>query len=86
MQAEFLGEHDKHGHPLPVNGMSISTWEEKNFLAAGSLIANSCKATLELAGHSQELQAKGFEFGKNIAFAWQVIVNLPVSVFIMQSL
>jgi len=76
MQAEFLGEHDKQGNPLPVNGMSISTWEEKNYLSSGSLIANSCKATLDLAGLSVEMQAKGYEFGKNIAFAWQVYADL----------
>lgn len=72
MQAEFLGEHDKQGNALPMHGMNISTWEEKNYLSAGSLIANSCKSTLELAGHSLEMQAKGYELGKNIAFAWQV--------------
>ena len=76
MQAEFLGEHDKQGNALPIHGMSISTWEEKNYLSAGSLIANSCKSTLELAGHSHEMQSKGYELGKNIAFAWQVNISL----------
>ncbi|KFM62441.1 Decaprenyl-diphosphate synthase subunit 2, partial [Stegodyphus mimosarum] len=76
MQAEFLGEHDKQGNPLPIKDMDMSTWEEKNFLSAGSLIANSCKSTLELAGHDEAMQAKGFEFGKNIALAWQVYSEL----------
>lgn len=89
MQAEFLGEHDKQGNALPIHGMNISTWEEKNYLSAGSLIANSCKSTLELAGHSLEMQAKGYELGKNIAFAWQVnilllhIVSVNVISFIL---
>lgn len=76
MQAEFLGEHDKQGNSLPTNEMSLTTWEEKHFLSSGSLIANSCKATLELAGHNEALQAKGFEFGKNVALAWQVYADL----------
>ncbi|GIY50171.1 all trans-polyprenyl-diphosphate synthase PDSS2 [Caerostris extrusa] len=72
MQAEFLGEHDKQGNALPVREMSLSTWEEKNILCAGSLLANSCKSTLELAGFDEQLQAKAFEFGKNVGLAWQV--------------
>lgn len=39
---------------------------------SGSLMAKSCQATLVLAGHSEEMQSKGFEFGKQIALAWQV--------------
>lgn len=76
MQSEFLGEHDKLGNPLPYKGMSIVDWEEKNFLCAGSLLANSCKSTLELAGHNENFQSKGFEFGKNVALAGQVYTDL----------
>ncbi|XP_054707797.1 all trans-polyprenyl-diphosphate synthase PDSS2-like [Uloborus diversus] len=76
MQAEFLGEHDKQGNPIPITEMSIATWEEKHLLSAGSLLANSCKAALELAGHDETLQEKGFEFGKNVALAWQVYSDL----------
>lgn len=35
-------------------------------------MAKSCQATLVLAGHSEAMQMKGFEFGKEIALAWQV--------------
>lgn len=35
-------------------------------------MAKSCQATLVLAGHSETMQMKGFEFGKEIALAWQV--------------
>ncbi|GBM72901.1 Decaprenyl-diphosphate synthase subunit 2 [Araneus ventricosus] len=76
MQAEFLGEHDKHGNPLPVKEMNLSTWEEKSVLSAGSLLANSCKSTLELAGFDEELQRKAFEFGENVGLAWQVYSEL----------
>ncbi|GFY71440.1 decaprenyl-diphosphate synthase subunit 2 [Trichonephila inaurata madagascariensis] len=75
-QAEFLGEYDKQGNPLPIKGMNLKTWEEKNMLSAGSLLANSCKSTLELAGFDEQLQAKAFEFGKNIGLAWQVYSDL----------
>lgn len=76
MQSEFLGEHDKLGNPLPYKGMSLANWEEKNFLCAGSLLANSCKSTLELAGHNENMQFKGFEFGKNVALAGQAYTDL----------
>lgn len=35
-------------------------------------MAKSCKAALVLAGHEEEKQHHGFEFGKHIALAWQV--------------
>ena len=35
-------------------------------------MAKSCKATLVLSGHDQDMQDKGFTFGKQIALAWQV--------------
>ncbi|CAL1272438.1 unnamed protein product [Larinioides sclopetarius] len=76
MQAEFLGEYDRNGNPLPVKGMNLSTWEEKSVLNAGSLLANSCKSTLELAGFDEELQAKAFKFGENVGLAWQVYSEL----------
>ncbi|KAG8179103.1 hypothetical protein JTE90_005459 [Oedothorax gibbosus] len=76
MQAEFLGEHDKQGHPLPVKGASLASWEEKHCLAAGSLLANSCKSTVELAGFDEALQAKAHEFGRNLALAWEAYSDL----------
>lgn len=76
MQAEFLGHHDKQGNPLPTEGMGIAEWEERNFLWVGSLMANSCQATLELAGHDEKMQQKGYDFGKNLGLAWQVHSDL----------
>lgn len=76
MQSEFLGDHDQHGNPIPTLGMTIGHWEEKHYLSTGSLMSNSCQATLELANHDDQLQELGFEFGKSIGLAWQVHSDL----------
>ncbi|KAH7947225.1 hypothetical protein HPB52_008491 [Rhipicephalus sanguineus] len=76
MQSEFLGDHDLQGSPIPSPGMGIAQWEEKNYLSTGSLMSNSCQATLELASHEQDFQELGFEFGKSIGLAWQVHSDL----------
>lgn len=75
-EAEFIGVRDDQGNQIPDATMTMLEWEKKNFLAAGSLLAKSCQATLVLAGHSDELQQKAFEFGKQIAFAWQAYSDL----------
>ncbi|MCL4120390.1 UNVERIFIED_CONTAM: hypothetical protein GTU68_048733 [Idotea baltica] len=83
MEAEFIGLHDLHDNALPNANFGIKDWENKNFLAAGSLLAKSCQGTMLLAGHDEEKQRKAFEFGKCIALAWQVhselqpFVDLP---------
>ncbi|XP_045611092.1 all trans-polyprenyl-diphosphate synthase PDSS2 [Procambarus clarkii] len=76
MEAEFIGERDNQGNPVPDATINMHDWEEKNYLAAGSLMAKSCQAALVLAGHSEEMQRKGFEFGKEIALAWQAYSDL----------
>lgn len=76
MEAEFIGERDNQGNPVPNETITMQDWNEKNFLAAGSLMAKSCQATLVLAGHSETMQMKGFEFGKEIALAWQAYSDL----------
>ncbi|XP_069975786.1 all trans-polyprenyl-diphosphate synthase PDSS2 [Penaeus vannamei] len=76
MEAEFVGDRDNQGNPVPSAAITMKDWEEKNFLAAGSLMAKSCKAALVLAGHEEEKQHHGFEFGKHIALAWQSYSDL----------
>lgn len=50
----------------------------------GSLLGKSCQGTLKLAGHSEEMQEKGYLFGKHLALAWQACLDrepfLPSSV------
>lgn len=41
----------------------------------GSLLGKSCQGTLKLAGHSYELQQKGYLFGKHLALAWQACLD-----------
>ena len=72
MEAEFIGVQDTQSNAIPTNNMTREEWAARTFLAAGSLMAKSCQATLVLAGHSEDMQQKGFEFGKQIAYSWQV--------------
>jgi len=76
MEAEFIGVQDTQSNPIPTRNMAMAEWAAKNFLAAGSLMAKSCQATLVLAGHGEEMQQKGFEFGKQIAYSWQAHADL----------
>lgn len=73
MQAEFTALRDCHGNAvLPVDGLTMADWERQTFLATGSLISSSCKAALMLAQHPDSLQEQAYEFGKQIALAYQV--------------
>lgn len=35
MEAEFIGERDNQGNPVPNENITLQDWNEKNFLAAG---------------------------------------------------
>jgi len=50
-------------------------WTLRNVLNAGSLLGKSCQGTLKLAGHPQNLQEKGYLFGKHLALAWQACLE-----------
>lgn len=86
-QGEFIGPRDMQNNPLPMRFPAISTpltpqhlalsaaimdWRHRNILSAASLLGNSCKGTLILAGHDVELQKHAYEFGKHLALASQV--------------
>lgn len=74
MEGQFVIETETD---LPHLGKTSKTyWEQRNFLRAGSLQANSCQSALALAGHGEELQLKAYEFGKNVALAWQAFTEL----------
>ena len=57
---------------LPLDGFNMDTWREKSILGHGSLIAKSCKGSMMLAGHSEEVQFKAFKFGEHMSLAWKV--------------
>lgn len=77
-EAEFLGRRDNQNNPLPSippadrTNYAVNEWTLMNVLGAGALLGKSCKGTLKLAGHNEEIQELGYKFGKHLALAWQV--------------
>ncbi|WAR08341.1 DLP1-like protein [Mya arenaria] len=72
MSAEFTSLRDRDGHPILPEGATFKDWERQTFLQSGSLLSRSCQSSLELAGHVEELQTLGAQFGENIAYARQM--------------
>lgn len=68
MEGQFVIETESGN---PEDNATTKYWEERNFMRAGSLQANSCQSALALANHHDVYQVKGYEFGKNFALAWQ---------------
>lgn len=77
-EAEFVGRRDSQDNPLPSippedrTGYAVKEWTLRNVLSAGALLGKSCKGTLKLAGHDEQMQEQGYKFGKHLALAWQV--------------
>ncbi|XP_011883747.1 PREDICTED: decaprenyl-diphosphate synthase subunit 2-like [Vollenhovia emeryi] len=80
-QVEFVARRDDQNFPIPVippkdrTGYALKEWTLLNTYA-GSLLAKSCQSTLKIAGHSKEIEEKGYEFGKHLALAWQASLDL----------
>ncbi|XP_035725517.1 decaprenyl-diphosphate synthase subunit 2-like [Vespa mandarinia] len=83
-EGEFIGRRDNQNNPLPCEPPSnrkdyaVKEWTLRNVLSAGTLLGKSCKGTLKLAGHSDDIQEQGYEFGKHLALAWQAYLDLGV--------
>ncbi|XP_043667113.1 all trans-polyprenyl-diphosphate synthase PDSS2 [Vespula pensylvanica] len=81
-EAEFIGRRDNQNNPLPCipppnrKGYAVKEWTLRNVLSAGTLLGKSCKGTLKLAGHNDDIQEQGYEFGKHLALAWQAYLDL----------
>ncbi|XP_076168833.1 decaprenyl diphosphate synthase subunit 2 [Ptiloglossa arizonensis] len=81
-EAEFIGRRDSQNNPLPsvppvdCIDYAVKEWTLRNVLSAGALLGKSCKGTLKLAGHSNEIQEQGYNFGKHLALAWQACLDL----------
>ncbi|XP_076752642.1 decaprenyl diphosphate synthase subunit 2 [Xylocopa sonorina] len=81
-EAEFVGRRDNQNNPLPSippedrTDYAVKEWTLRNVLSAGALLGKSCKGTLKLAGHSDEIQEQGYNFGKHLALAWQACLDL----------
>ncbi|KAL1491667.1 hypothetical protein ABEB36_012229 [Hypothenemus hampei] len=78
VQQEYTQFTDNNLEPLIVSealGNAHAEWTLRHVLNAGSLLGKSCQGTLKLAGHSEELQKKGYLFGKHLALAWQACLD-----------
>ncbi|XP_011299365.1 decaprenyl-diphosphate synthase subunit 2 [Fopius arisanus] len=81
-EAEFLGRRDSQNNALPPvppedrTGYAVREWTLQNVTSAGSLLGKSCQGTLKLAGHDEDLQMQGYNFGKHLALAWQACLDL----------
>lgn len=90
-EGEFIGPRDMQNNPLPSRfppksgelspqqlalSAAVKDWRHRNILSAASLLGNSCKGTLILAGHDAELQQHAYEFGKHLALASQACLDL----------
>lgn len=81
-EAEFIGRRDSQNNPIPSvppedrTDYAVKEWTFRNVKSAGSLLGKSCKGTLKLAGHSNEIQEQGYNFGKHLALAWQACLDL----------
>ncbi|XP_058799615.1 all trans-polyprenyl-diphosphate synthase PDSS2-like [Phymastichus coffea] len=81
-ESEFVGRRDNQDHPLPSVPQAVRTgyaeqeWTLRNVLSSGALLGKSCKGTLKLAGHNEEMLEQGYIFGKHLALAWQACLDL----------
>ncbi|CAM9594730.1 all trans-polyprenyl-diphosphate synthase PDSS2 [Lampetra fluviatilis] len=64
---------------VPENA-SVCDYLDRTFLSHGALLAKSCQATLVLANQSAELQRSAFSYGRDMAAAHQL--NLDMQPFI----
>ncbi|XP_050445216.1 all trans-polyprenyl-diphosphate synthase PDSS2 [Cataglyphis hispanica] len=85
-QAEFVACRDNQNFPIPSippedrTDYALKEWTLLNVYGAGSLLGKSCQGTLQLAGHSKELQVEGYKFGKHLALAWQASLDLGLCI------
>ncbi|VVC25208.1 Hypothetical protein CINCED_3A004679 [Cinara cedri] len=72
--------HDPLQPSGPLGSMpltpALDDWTKRNVLSAGSLLGKVCQGTLILGGHGEQLQKKGFLFGKHLSLAWQAYLDL----------
>lgn len=64
--------------PLNVKnalGNAEAEWTVRTILGGASLLGRSCQCTINLAGHTDDLQQMGYKFGKHLALAWQAWID-----------
>jgi len=52
---------------------ALEYYLHKNYYKTGSLMANSCRAAVLLAGHGDALQAQAFAYGRHVGLAFQLV-------------
>jgi len=52
---------------------ALEYYLHKNYYKTGSLMANSCRAAVLLAGHGDSLQAQAFAYGRHVGLAFQLV-------------
>lgn len=52
---------------------ALEYYLHKNYYKTGSLMANSCRAAVLLAGHGEALQAQAFAYGRHVGLAFQLV-------------
>ncbi|KAL3881401.1 hypothetical protein ACJMK2_027846 [Sinanodonta woodiana] len=72
MEAEFTALKNRSGNPVLPRNVKFSDWSEQTFLSSGCLLAEGCRAAMELANHSELVKDAAFTFGKNMALAQQM--------------
>uniref|UniRef100_S4R9N7 Prenyl (decaprenyl) diphosphate synthase, subunit 2 n=1 Tax=Petromyzon marinus TaxID=7757 RepID=S4R9N7_PETMA len=60
---------------VPENA-SVCDYLDRTFLSHGALLAKSCQATLVLANQSAELQRSAFSYGRDMAAAHQLLLDM----------
>ncbi|GFU01508.1 decaprenyl-diphosphate synthase subunit 2 [Nephila pilipes] len=59
---------------------NLTAWEHDTLYPLGLLIATGCQSSLELAGHSEQIQQSSFEFGR--CFALAIKANADIRQFL----
>lgn len=72
VEGEFSPLLSSDSSCLKNDCVNFSDWLNYAYLSTGSLLAKSCQSALELANHDEVLQGHAFEFGKNMAYAYQL--------------
>uniref|UniRef100_A0A3B4YZ25 Decaprenyl diphosphate synthase subunit 2 n=1 Tax=Stegastes partitus TaxID=144197 RepID=A0A3B4YZ25_9TELE len=59
-----------------ISGVNVAQWEEQIFLSHGALLAKSCQAAMELAGHDKESQRLAYKYGKHLSLGHKLNSDL----------
>ncbi len=72
MQSRPQALLDGQGGPAEARA-ALEYYLHKNYYKTGSLIANSCRAAVLLAGHGEALQDQAFAYGRHVGLAFQLV-------------